>query len=327
VNRAVRTVVQVAEVNQERERAAQTRTEPGRAAGCTVNDLIALAASGYRAGAILVDPPWPFATWSHTGLAGDASQENRRPRSRAAPYQTMPHEEIFALPVEALAADDCVLSLWVVQTQLDKALRCVKRWGFELKSVAFAWFKGEPSDDEPGDIDVPIGNGYWTRAGFEQCWIATRGKPRRLHADVRQVIIEPRSQHSRKPDCTWERIERLVRGPYLELFARPTSPGLIRPGWTCWGDEIPRADFRAPAAEPPPAAAEPPPPCEAAPVADVALVKAFRKRMTAPWLHASTQEREVLLKHLIAAEAPPPAAAEATADPAPERAVSTGGTS
>jgi N6-adenosine-specific RNA methylase IME4 len=29
-----------------------------------------------------------------------------------------------------------------------------------------------------------------------------------------------------------ERIERLVAGPYVELFARETKPG-----WHCWGDQ------------------------------------------------------------------------------------------
>ncbi len=232
VSRALRTVVQVAEIDQERERAAQMRTETGRAAGGTIDDLIALAASGFRAGAILIDPPWPFATWSHTGLAGDKSQENRRPRSRAAPYRTMSHEDIYKLPIESLAAADCALFLCVVQTQLPQAFEALRHWGFDLKSVAFGWFKGEPGDD-PDDIHVPMGCGYWTRAGFEQVWLATRGKPRRLHADVRQVIVEPRREHSRKPDCIFERIERLAAGPYLELFARRE-----RPGWTTWGDEL-----------------------------------------------------------------------------------------
>ena len=51
---------------------------------------------------------------------------------------------------------------------------------------------------------------------------------------MHQVIIEPRREHSRKPDCTRERIERLKSpGPILELFARSE-----RPGWTAWGDEL-----------------------------------------------------------------------------------------
>src|SRR5262249_10374579 len=152
----------------------------------------------------------------------------------AAPYDTMSHADIYALPVARLAAKDAVLFLWVVQTQLPEAFELVRRWGFELKSVAFAWFKGEGS---PDDLRVPMGCGDWTRAGFEQCWTAPRGNPSRLTADVRQVIIERRREHSRKPDCVHDRIERLVSGPYLELFARRE-----RPGWRTWGNEIARME-------------------------------------------------------------------------------------
>jgi len=41
----------------------------------------------------------------------------------------------------------------------------------------------------------------------------------------------------RKPDGIHERIERLVAGPYLELFARQS-----RPGWTTWGNEATKFD-------------------------------------------------------------------------------------
>jgi N6-adenosine-specific RNA methylase IME4 len=40
-------------------------------------------------------------------------------------------------------------------------------------------------------------------------------------------------QHGRKPDEQYERIERLVAGPYLELFARER-----RAGWDAWGNEV-----------------------------------------------------------------------------------------
>lgn len=183
-------------------------------------------------GAILADPPWPFATWSHVGLAGDKTQANRPQRSRAAPYKTMDHGDIYSLPVGELAAKDCVLFLWVVQTQMPQAVELIGRWGFEFKSVAFAWVKGEGLPLFPEDTRIPIGCGYWTRAQFEQCWLATRGKPKRQAADVRQVLMENRREHSRKPDGIHERIERLVAGPYLELFARQQ-----RQGWTVWGNE------------------------------------------------------------------------------------------
>jgi hypothetical protein len=48
-----------------------------------------------------------------------------------------------------------------------------------------------------------------------------------------RLVVEKRREHSRKPDCVRDRIERLVLGPYLELFARETKPG-----WDCWGNEV-----------------------------------------------------------------------------------------
>ena len=77
------------------------------------------------------------------------------------------------------------------------------------------------------------GLGYWTRANPEQCLLATRGKPGRLAKDVRRLVVAPRREHSRKPDQIRELIERLVQGPYLELFARETKPG-----WDCWGNQV-----------------------------------------------------------------------------------------
>jgi N6-adenosine-specific RNA methylase IME4 len=54
---------------------------------------------------------------------------------------------------------------------------------------------------------------------------------------VRELVIAPRREHSRKPDEVAAGTERLVAGPYLELFARET-----RPGWTSWGNEVTKFD-------------------------------------------------------------------------------------
>jgi N6-adenosine-specific RNA methylase IME4 len=174
-------------------------------------------------GAILCDPPWPFVAWSPKGQG----------RSGEAHYQTMTHADLEALPVATLAAPDCALFVWVVQTQFPQAVRLIEAWGFTLKSCAFCWIKGDSLPLFPNDVATRIGLGKWTRAEFEQCWLATRGAPRRLDAGVRQVIIAPRREHSRKPDEAYQRIERLVAGPYCELFARQT-----RAGWSSWGAEI-----------------------------------------------------------------------------------------
>jgi N6-adenosine-specific RNA methylase IME4 len=46
-------------------------------------------------------------------------------------------------------------------------------------------------------------------------------------------VISPRREHSRKPDDCRESIQRLVAGPYCELFAREEHPG-----WDVWGNQV-----------------------------------------------------------------------------------------
>ena len=176
--------------------------------------------------AILADPPWQFNCWS------DSDKAHRTANSH---YKTMSKDDIKALPVADLAAKDCCLFIWICWPNLLESIETLEAWGFTYKTCAFSWMKAKASqiDMFRDDNDVQVGLGYWTRANSEVCLLATRGKPKRLNADVRQGIIEPRREHSRKPSCVYERIERLVAGPYLELFAR-NEP---RDGWTKWGNE------------------------------------------------------------------------------------------
>jgi N6-adenosine-specific RNA methylase IME4 len=176
-------------------------------------------------GAILADPPWQFKTLWATATG---------PGNRNADYPTMDIPELCKLPVRELAAPDCVLFMWGIWILLPRAFDVIRDWGFEYKTCAFDWMKANANqiDMFREDGDVQMGMGYWTRANSEPCLLATRGKPKRLNADVRQGIIAPRREHSRKPDGVHQRIERLVAGPYLELFARQK-----RPGWTVWGNQ------------------------------------------------------------------------------------------
>ena len=168
-------------------------------------------------GVILADPPWTFATYSRKGKG----------RSAEAHYDCMSLADIKALPVGDWAAADCALFLWITDPSLPQALEVIEAWGFVYKTVAFTWAK--TTKDGAG---FPIGCGYWTRANPEQCLLATRGRPQRLSRAVPQLILAPRREHSRKPDEVYERIEVLVAGPYLELFARDQ-----RIGWDSWGNE------------------------------------------------------------------------------------------
>ena len=56
------------------------------------------------------------------------------------------------------------------------------------------------------------GMGLWTRKQAEICLLGTKGKVPRRDKGVRQVIMAPRREHSRKPDEVYPRIERLVDG-------------------------------------------------------------------------------------------------------------------
>jgi N6-adenosine-specific RNA methylase IME4 len=189
-------------------------------------------------GCILADPPWRFQAWDGRKFSG-GNQVRKDGKIihggvRGTPYDTMNLEDIAALPVADVVADDCVLFMWICWPMMPEALRLIEAWGFTYKTCGFSWTKADVRQVHMfrDDADAHVGMGYWTRANSEVCLLATRGKPKRLNADVRQGIIEPRREHSRKPDCVHDRIERLVAGPYLELFAR--AP---RSGWTVWGNQ------------------------------------------------------------------------------------------
>lgn len=188
--------------------------------GGTVDDLYALVKGPTRFRTIYADPPWSFEVYSGKG----------KERSAERHYDTMSLDEIAALPVEDLAAEDCCLFLWCVWPELPGALKVIRSWGFEYKTAGFVWVKSNKGGE--GHF---TGMGYWTRANTEPCLFATRGSPDRLSADVHQVISSPVRGHSMKPDETRGRIERLVPGPYLELFGRSEHDG-----WIVWGNQIKR---------------------------------------------------------------------------------------
>jgi N6-adenosine-specific RNA methylase IME4 len=168
---------------------------------------------------ILADPPWPFENYSAKG-------EGRNPNRH---YETMSIDQIKALPVGHLAADNAALFLWVTDPLLDKGLEVLKHWGFRYATVAFTWAKRTRKD-----TGWHISTGYYTRANPETCLLGMNGRMGRPNSRaVRQLIVEPVREHSRKPDRIHSDIERMYDGPYVELFARQR-----RPGWDCWGNQV-----------------------------------------------------------------------------------------
>jgi N6-adenosine-specific RNA methylase IME4 len=211
--RVFRRVVREVELAQERqERRAWTAT------GGSVADLHALIASGYRAGVIAIDAAWPFTHYSER--ASGAVTDH---------YEIMTIDEIKALPIKALSAENCAVFCWVTWPFMPIWQEILQAWGVTFSGLAFDWIKLNPNGD-----GLHWGNGYGTRANPEPCLLAKIGNPLRLSADVHSVIKAPVGAHSAKPDEAYRRMEQLFGGPRLELFARKP-----REGWHTWGDELP----------------------------------------------------------------------------------------
>ena len=185
-----------------------------------VSDLAALAESGEQYAVIYADPPWSFKVYSGKGKSRSA--ENH--------YDTMDQAGIEAIGehVSKLVMKDCALFLWAVMPQLPEALKVIEAWGFVYKTAAFTWVK----QNKLGD-GFKVGMGYWTRSNAEICLLATKGSPQRLAKDVRQLVIAPVGAHSSKPSIIHEHIERLVAGPYLEMFGRRKCNN-----WMVWGNDV-----------------------------------------------------------------------------------------
>lgn len=167
-------------------------------------------------GALIADPPWYFRNYSVKG-------EEKNP---VAHYDCHDLPAIAALPVGQLAAPDCALFMWATAPMLPEALQLMAAWGFTFKSAG-AWAKRSSTGDK-----WAFGTGYCFRSAAEFFLLGTIGKPAVLSRSIRNLIVEPVREHSRKPDNLHSIAEALYAGPYAELFGREQ-----RPGWDVWGDQ------------------------------------------------------------------------------------------
>jgi N6-adenosine-specific RNA methylase IME4 len=83
--------------------------------------------------------------------------------------------------------------------RLARTRRCarevIKAWGFEYQTAGFVWAK--TNSNGKGFF---MGMGYHSRANTEFCLVATKGSPKRMAEDVRQLIVTPVLEHSAKPE-------------------------------------------------------------------------------------------------------------------------------
>lgn len=166
---------------------------------------------------ILLDPPWYFKNYSAKG-------EKKNPNAH---YDCMSIDELRALPVGHLAAPACALTMWSTAPFLVESIELLRHWGFEYKSMG-CWAKQSSTGKK-----WQFGTGYGYRSACEPWLLGTLGNPKRISRSVRNLIMAPVRDHSRKPDQMRLDLERLWPGPRCELFARQRHPG-----WDCWGLEV-----------------------------------------------------------------------------------------
>jgi N6-adenosine-specific RNA methylase IME4 len=156
---------------------------------------------------ILADPPWTMQQTSSKGAIRH--------------YPLMELDDICALPVSRLAADNAHCWLWTTNASLHAGREVLEAWGFAYRSC-LTWIKPR------------LGLGfYYLRNQTEHLLLGTRGKAPVLFRGQGTWFYAPVQEHSQKPAEQFAVIERCSPGPYLELFARRKQPG-----WDAWGNEI-----------------------------------------------------------------------------------------
>ncbi len=156
---------------------------------------------------IVIDPPWPH--------EGRYDPEGRR---GPPPYPVMPFDELRSIKLPV--ADDCVLWLWAIHAFLRDAYSLLDAWGFSYKGV-LVWDKEK------------MGLGHWLRWQCEFCLLAIKGKPFLNLGSHRDIIREPRREHSRKPEAFYQLVENMCPGTKIDYFARRH-----REGWAAYGNEV-----------------------------------------------------------------------------------------
>lgn len=221
-------------------------------------------------GTIIADPSWMFDD-SKAGMVktgkGAASHYDCLPLEKICSYlqdTCLPNTDI---PLAECIADHAHLWLWVPNAFVIEGVgaQVAKAWGFKAKTLV-TWAKGRldvewvknpeprdprnPCDGEGGaspraKVIHQIGQGSWIRNSTEQLVFCVRGKAPPAVRNLPSALVEegpapdewmlePRTQHSRKPDTIHRWAEAMSPGPRLELFARRRMPG-----WTAVGKQLP----------------------------------------------------------------------------------------
>ena len=153
-----------------------------------------------RYATVVIDPPWSMPP---TGVA----QMNIH-------YKTMSLEEIAALPIADVLAEDAWLFCWTINRFVAESIEIVRGWGLEYKFL-MTWVKNH-GIKLPG---TPMFNAEW-------CIVAKYGNP--TFVDTRYFFTAntwKRRQHSEKPEEFYDLLRRCTSEPRLDIFSRRRIAG------------------------------------------------------------------------------------------------------
>lgn len=162
---------------------------------------------------IAIDPPWEY---SERGGSSSKSFEDNGNRG-GVDYPTMTVEELKNIKIPA--KNDCVMFLWTTHAFLKDSFDLLNAWGFNYKAT-IVWDK------------VKMGMGRNIRMQVEFCLLATKGNPILNGSGERDIITEPRREHSRKPEAFYTKVDNMTAGYKLDYFAREK-----RENWFTYGAE------------------------------------------------------------------------------------------
>ena len=162
---------------------------------------------------IAIDPPWEY---SERGGSSSKSFEDNGNRG-GVDYPTMTVEELKKIKIPA--KNDCVMFLWTTHAFLKDSFDLLNAWGFNYKAT-IVWDK------------VKMGMGRNIRMQVEFCLLATKGNPILNGSGERDIITEPRREHSRKPEAFYTKVDNMTAGYKLDYFAREK-----RENWFTYGAE------------------------------------------------------------------------------------------
>jgi N6-adenosine-specific RNA methylase IME4 len=150
---------------------------------------------------VVIDPPWKY--------GGEYDPNNRRATS---PYPEMSQEEIIKDIERITFNDNSILFLWTTHRFIWDAKEILDHFGFNYK-LTLVWDKDK------------MGLGTMFRQQVEFCLVGFKGKPFLQNTTWRDIIREPRRQHSRKPELFYQMVEEITAGKKLDFYSRTTRKG------------------------------------------------------------------------------------------------------